>query len=219
MLNITQALTNKIVEKSGHPEPEIIKYGLITISHFIMGYSVLLVLSWLLDIFVQTFIAVTIFSILRSFSGGAHATSPTRCIIVGSIIFLLIGKLVLFLFNIIPDWMYYVIPVSLSILTIIVIYNFAYATTHQKPLGSYAHGQKLRSIGVVLVFIWLSITMVSYLIVPELIYTKIFIISSCCGVVWHNISLTPVGNKLVLSMDLCVKYLQIKLEILNGSRI
>lgn len=70
---------------------------------------------------------------LRSFAGGYHAKTPTRCYLVSVI--MLIAVLLSMKYLILPDWLYY----TILLMAILVIFVFSPVEAMNKPLNKAEH--------------------------------------------------------------------------------
>lgn len=192
-----------LIKKNNHNiESDILEFGVKTIIQFFVGYSCLILVSFLLGVLTETLVVALTSSIIRIFSGGAHATSPLRCTIIGVVVFVSLGFLVKHLYNTnILNYYYILIPI-VSIISIIILYKYGYASTHKKLLSSYNHGKKLRSIAAKFLVFWTISGIIMMLANSENYFINNYIISSSFGLIWNMFTLTPDGNKLLNLLDI-----------------
>lgn len=188
---------------------DVIYFGLFSLLSFIAGYAVLGVLSYALGIFAFAMIAGVSAQILRVFTGGSHATSPLRCLVIGTAVFLVLGKMAQYIAQFSGQAFYYLAPGVVGLLGLAAVYRYGYATTHKKPLGSYPHGRKLRSYAIVLILIWLCAV---YLMIihHQTNFNRIFVASSLPGLAWQCFSLTPAGYRFSEAADSWLRKMHVR---------
>ena len=100
IMNIGE-LSNKIatkivVETDGDEERKsVIEYGIFAMIQTGIAIICTVIFGLLFNVLVEALIVSFSISILRKCSGGVHATSPTRCTVIGTLICILIPKLVI----------------------------------------------------------------------------------------------------------------------------
>lgn len=205
MSGMLENLSQKISSQVENTDKNVLMYGMVSLLGFIAAYSVLAVFSYLLNIFAYAMIAAVSASVLRVFAGGSHATSQTRCVFIGTAVFLALGKGAQYLSLSDWAWLYSIIPGALGLGGITIIYRYAYATTHNKALGEYSHGRKLRLAAVALMAVWLAAVWVMVITVPLNSGERVFIISSALGVAWQLFSMTPAGYSVSNAADVLLQ--------------
>lgn len=193
-------IAEKLTTETNNKNPEVVYFGLQSLCYSLSGYLALGILSYLLHVFPQAVIAAVTSSMLRLFSGGSHLSTPLRCTLFGTIVFLLLGTIAVY----IPLWTstgsYPLLAAVITALAVYSIYKYGYATTHQRPLHSYQHGKKLRSIAVTCLSLWFILVLYLTCLSPGNA-GSIFISSSLLGVAWHTFSLSPPGHIMSAGVD------------------
>lgn len=206
-MNISDKMINKI--SKNEKEREILKFGFETLFNFITGYIVLILLGLVFNVLIEILVIAISINIIRIFTGGAHASSPLRCLVIGTIIYLILTLLVKLLINysFINSNLYTIIIICFIIVIISILKN-GFATTHKKHLFSYSHGRKLMITSIVIMFVWMQLMLY---IVTLNNYNHI-IISSCMGILYHAFSLSQIGFN-------TISFLDKNLKILNKRRL
>ncbi|MHB8172770.1 MAG: accessory gene regulator ArgB-like protein [Thermincolia bacterium] len=166
----------------------------------VMGYAVIILFSVVLGVLPYTLAAAVTASVLRIFSGGAHASSPFNCTFIGAVVFASLGLAGKYT----SGW----VGTYLPLLTLLVwltavaaIIRYAPADTPGKPINTKMQRQRLRIISLTVVFLWGLLALVSLAgpleIEREIIYT------STLGLLWQAFSLTPPGYALAGTLDDC----------------
>lgn len=210
MSGMLEDFSQKISSQVENTDQNILLYGMISLLGFIAGYSILAALSYIMSIFACTMTAAISSSLLRVFTGGSHASSPVRCIITGTAIFLALGKGAQYLSS--PDWvgLYSIIPGTVGLVGILIIYKYGYATTHNKSLGSYGHGRKLRLAAIALMSAWLAAVYSLIISGPLNAGERVFIAASVLGVVWQLFSMTPAGHSVSNTADMLLQRMGVR---------
>lgn len=206
MIKNLQLLLNKnriaqfIARESGKDE-EVILFGLRLFLTSAFGYGFLIVISALLGILQYSLAAAITVSVLRIFSGGAHASSQFRCNLIGIIIYVLLGfvaKIAVFTFS--PILLYIVSAIFL--LGVCITFIYVPADTPGKPISSKMQRTYLRAISFMILFAWFMLLISAY---KYKFMTTDLILSSSLGILWQLASLTPPGYKIVGIADSFLK--------------
>lgn len=200
--NLTGKIGHYLAVESGKNE-EVILFGLKLFTSLILGYALLILISVKLGVFYEAITAGLTVSIFRAFSGGAHATSQLRCSIIGLLILIPMSFFVKYYYFPVSMFLSYLLSV-ITIIGILIIYIYAPADTPSKPITSQTQKKYLRRISFILLFVWsiISFLLVFYVERPEV---NRLIVSSCFGMIWQIISITPAGYRFVHILDNSLK--------------
>ena len=208
MKNLTEEISSKIalsLSKSKDKTSEefaVLKYGVFVV----IQTSLSVILTALFGIITNTFIPIVTISIIGSlmkrYSGGAHCTSPNRCLITGiilSYLFSLIGKNIINL----QFKVSYIIILALLIHSFIILYKKCPVGSKNKPLKRKEIRIKLRKRAFFIYSIWvilfiINIVLNKKIVIIDLNYIVIFL---SLGLYMQILSLTFVGNKFILFID------------------
>ena len=141
-------------------------------------------------------------SVMKKYSGGAHCTSPNRCLVTGTILsylFVLIGKGIINL----QVKISYIIILILLIHSFIILYKKCPVGSKNKPLKRKEIRIKLRKRAFFIYSIWvilfiINIVLNKKIVIIDLNYIVIFL---SLGLYMQILSLTFVGNKFILFID------------------
>lgn len=199
--SLLDKLSYRLAKESGRDE-EVILFGLRLFVASAAGYAALIIIASLLGVLSYALTAAVTASVFRVFSGGAHAFSPVRCSLMGIIIFSALG----FLAKSHPDISSTLLAstfVVISACGLYIIYRYVPAETPGKPISSSMQRRYLRTTSFSLLIIW-SIAG-AWLLNSPVIDSRI-LLSSCAGLAWQLLSLTPFGFKVVGGIDTTLKY-------------
>ncbi|MDF2676816.1 MAG: accessory regulator AgrB [Bacillota bacterium] len=198
---IASKLATKLIMDSN--EEEVLAYGAFLLIQTIMSILLVLVFGFVFNVIIEIIIISVSASILRKYSGGAHATSPINCAIIGMIVFGVLSLLVKqFLFNFI-FWHLTLIIIVSFVIDFYIIYKYSPVGTVTKPLKNEIKRKRLKRISINCV---IGLFISSIILLSIYLYTKQIIlinIATCIsvGVVWQSITLVSLGQKIIDFMD------------------
>lgn len=203
---ISYYISNKIGEKANKSkeEIEIINYGLFISLHTLLGYITVILLGLLIGKFIEVLLIFTVSAILKNVSGGVHATSPNRCLIIGIIVILIFTY---FYVSIIKNTGYnfiYFFSVTSIILCYYIFYKNAPIGTKNKPLNNDKIRKKLRRklFNRLNFFIAIIVLLLIYKSDKVLNYDKAtFVYCIELGIILQTIAITKVGKMIILKID------------------
>jgi accessory gene regulator B len=189
-------LINKVGSELGYNQEKIAvaNYGFQTIVFSVVGTLIVLVIAFFLKIVHVTMFALFSAALLRNFSGGAHCSSPVKCLVLTCVIFSLLG----FLADIItPEITKYLFLLSLLVFSfsLISIVLLAPVDTPNKPITSPLHKKQLKIISLVVILILFILEM--FLINNY----KSLATAVLLGVLWQSLMLWPLGIALIKKYD------------------
>lgn len=167
------------------------------------GYVALIILASLLGILPYALAAAITASIFRIFSGGAHASSPLRCNLIGVSVFLVIGLVTekcSFAGSIAGN-----ITIIITLFGMYIVYTYVPTETPGKPISSQIQRKYLRIISFFMLAIW-CIASLWELNYTTGIYEKKIVLSSCLGMSWQLFTLLPLSYRVVGKMDTLLKH-------------
>lgn len=178
-------------------QEQVVQYSLTILTTTVFGYLAIAIGGWLTGAMLPALVAACSASLLRIFSGGAHASTPLRCVLSGGVIFACIGWLA---GRISPEWLPYLL--ALTVLSATVSLGlYAPADTPGKPITSQLQRKTLLKWSFVSLFLWaLLITYLSSSVRTE----SGLITSSILGIGWQTLTITPLGYQLIHYWDDCL---------------
>jgi accessory gene regulator B len=127
------------------PKEGMLPFGLELLLGSALEFALIMALASLFGIFRETLILVLTAGILRLVSGGEHCRAYYRCLIGGTVFFLLIGWLVKWLNSMITCQDIILFVVISLITVLVIIWRYAPGETKNKPLteAGRARGRRL----------------------------------------------------------------------------
>lgn len=192
-------LANKVAQSLGYDaeKESVIAYGLIAIVQVVLTVALALAAGLLIHAPAEAMIVCFSVSILRRFSGGAHADSLGLCtgitVVVCTLFAFLATRLAI-----------YTTPLILTLITL-AVYAFAYASIHRyapvdspnKPIRTEQKRLRMRRACYRIIAAYALLQ--SLLIIASLWYPafRSLAISLILGVAWQAFTLTNAGNILL----------------------
>jgi accessory gene regulator B len=192
-------------------EKKIIQYGLFIIIHTSLAIILTFVVGILTNMVLEIMIISIVAAWMKRYSGGVHASTPNRCLIIGIILSLTLSildkKIIIFLENDIL-----VIALLLgTLLSYITLYYKCPIGSKNKPLKKEATRKKLRKKAFNLMNFYSVIMLIGiYIYIKEDIYILKSIVSCIClGLTLQILVLTKLGNEIILLLDSTLEKLKI----------
>ena len=164
-------------------------HGLFSVSFYI---STLLVTGWIFGLLNSTIIVGVTVGILRTFMGGAHASTAWRCGIIGAVLMnsgALVARYLRNIETLQNDWVQLGGGVLLAGIALAVIRAYCPADVPAKPITDPVQRRRLRLISAILVAgVWLPTTLAGAYKGWDNLY-----FSALLGLVVQLLLVTPVG--------------------------
>lgn len=208
--NVSNSMATKIGQKTNKSkdEIEVMNYGLFICLHTIVSFIITIIIGILIGRLKEILIITLVSSSLKRCSGGVHATSPNRCLIIG-LIFSVILTYICGIFNIYGDNLIMYLS-SLIIITFCyyIFYKKAPVGTKNKPLKKESTRKKLRKklfklLNLYIVIIILCILVMQTKLIKYNLTSFIYCIE--LGILLQTISLTKLGETTILKIDCFLK--------------
>ncbi|UYZ39016.1 accessory gene regulator B family protein (plasmid) [Clostridium beijerinckii] len=213
------SLTEKIATKIGNnaklflnvneEQKQIIIYGAINLFQMLFAILWVIIAGVILGVFYEALIFSTTASILRKYSGGVHASSPSRCIIIGTFSAALAGILINNIFYTINNAAVAVISGAIILFAFITVFKNAPVDSIKKPITNIETRKQFKRKSIFVIFIFLFLIIILFIFnekFSELYYIKL-IESIGAGVLWQTITLTKNGVNFLNKVDFALKYI------------
>ncbi|AWI04566.1 accessory gene regulator ArgB-like protein [Clostridium drakei] len=195
---------------------QIIVYGAINLLQTIFAISWVIIAGLFFGVLCEALLFSITVSILRKYSGGAHASSPSHCIIIGTILAVASGIFIdkiLFKINMLTAIL---ISTACIVFAFIIVAKNAPVDSIKKPITNIELKKQFKKKSIIVLFIFsLIITILSVLSTKylKLYYIK-FIESIILGVLWQTITLTKNGTIFLSKVDFFLEHIYRKEQIL-----
>lgn len=205
-----EKLTNNIAEKVGselgfdNDRKEVIAYGTFALFHTMLSIVLVIIFGLFFSVLVEALIVSFTISILRKYSGGAHANSPGTCAIIGTMVAigqsLLIAYVMIPLINLKPI-------ILLGLLTFVwsfyIIFKLAPVDSEAKPIKTQKKRARMKKGSILVLDVYLVIVVLN-IIMNLITHEKRFLVFSMCiygGTAWQAFTLTRGGHLIMQKID------------------
>lgn len=189
----------------GSEERDVMAYGIFGFLQLSLSILLVAFLGLLFGVFAEGLIIAFTMSILRKYSGGAHSSTPNKCLIVGTIICIVpaiiihnfsinFSEVLFFCFIVFP-WAYYE------------IFTKAPVDSIKKPINNIQKRKKLKNGSLLVISFYLLIVIVCLSMHYFVDSSTNFLIYATCiifSITWQILTLTKLGHRLYILLD---KYL------------
>ncbi len=183
-------------------QEQVVQYSITILTTTVFGYLAIAIGGLLTGALLPALIAACSASLLRVFSGGAHASTPVRCVLIGAVIFASLG----WLSRVIPaNWFPFLLGV-IVLSAIIFLGLFAPADTPGKPIASKMQRKWLKLLSYSIFFGWSGLI---WSLLGSGNFSTELIAASMLGMFWQTFSITPLGYW-------AIHLLESLLELLTG---
>lgn len=203
-------MANKIAEYLGN-ELEldkdrrlVISYGTFAIMQTVVSIFIVFIIGYILKLSTEALIICFTVSILRKYSGGAHASSAERCIILGTI--LCIGQTIVVKYLLEPLVSIkglIIIVICSTVIAYFSIYKLVPVDSIKKQIKSQKKIRKMKIYSSITVGIYIFIIFINILFN----YTNSIRYSLCIliGLLWQIFTLTASGHFVTNKIDTFLK--------------
>lgn len=186
---------------------QIISYGAFSFFQTLLAILFVIICSSFFHVLFEALILSFTASALRKYSGGAHASSPNRCALIGAITFTLLAKIVSRLNSIISFKTNCSIVTLCFLLSYFIIYKLTPVDSPAKPIKTQQKKNRLRKSSFLLLNLLVIISIFLLVFYYKFNIAILLIIVQCLafGVTWQSITLTNFGHLLIRTIDLSLK--------------
>ncbi len=212
MENLSSNIANKIALELNmdNDKREVIAYGTFALLQTVLSIFLTITIGYLFHVAIESIIILFTVSILRKYSGGAHASSPANCTFIGIII--CIGQaismsvianmweklnVITILVMIIFAWSYYI------------IYKLAPVDSLSKPIKRKEKKKQMKKKSFIVLTMYFTITIFMLIVYLKLKKTEFFIYVLCInsGIAWQTFTLSKRGHLFVKKIDNIFDYI------------
>jgi accessory gene regulator B len=206
MEKLTTNIAGKVATelKLDNDNEEIIAYGMFALIHMVLSVVLIIIFGLIFRVTIEAIIVCFAGTILRKYSGGAHASSPGKCAAIGTII--CIGQALLFLFLIgpviTPGLLIY-LGIGIFTLSYYFIYKLAPVDSPAKPIRTKEKKARMKKGSIFVLSAYIIIVMIN-IFIYIFIRDKRFMVYSLCiygGVAWQIFTLTTPGHNAMNKID------------------
>jgi len=188
---------------------QIIVYGAINLIQIIFAVLWVIIAGLFFGVVYEALIFSITVSILRKYSGGAHASSSGRCIIIGTILAVAAGLFIDKIFYKFNMTTVILISIAFMAFAFIVVVKNAPVDSIKKPINNIEIKKQFKKKSIIVISIFSLIIIILCVLsktYSELYYIKL-IESVNLGVLWQASTLTKNGIRFLNKVDFVLKYM------------
>ncbi|WP_238918088.1 accessory gene regulator B family protein [Clostridium sp. YIM B02555] len=199
----------KLFLKVDEDQEQVIVYGAINLFQVIFAFLWVIIAGVFFGVLYEALVFTATVGILRKYSGGAHASSSSRCIIIGTILAVLAGIIINNVLYIANNYIVLLISVAFMIFSFMIVAKNAPVDSIKKPINNIEMRKQFRKKSITVLSIYSIIIIILFILNKkylELHYIKLMEIISL-GVLWQTITLTKNGIRFLNKVDFVLKYI------------
>jgi len=211
-----EKLCNKIANKISlqldfdNDKKEVLAYGAFALFQMLISIALVLIFGLIFNVAVEALMISFIVSILRKYSGGVHASSPSACMFIGTII--CVGQAILiksFLAPLVNIKILLILGTSIFIWSYYMLYKLAPVDTPNKPIKREEKRKRMKKGSIIVLSVYAIIVLINIIIFHYFGRNRFLIYALCIyvGVLWQTFTLTKFGFRTITSIDAFFKYI------------
>lgn len=181
----------------------VMAYGIFALVQTIISIGLVAVIGAIFRVPVEALIISFSVSILRKYSGGAHASSAERCVALGTIICIILALIIRNFFVNIFNY----VDLAIIIIAISVAYGKIYqlvpVDNPKKPIKTQKKKDRMRKMSFIIMTVY-SLFIILFILLYINYKNKFYInisMSLILGTLWQIFTLTSLGHKFVDKID------------------
>ena len=213
------SITEKIAVKMGsnaksylnanEDEEQIIIYGAINLLQTLFAILCVIIFGLLLGVLYETLLFSITAGVLRKYSGGVHASSPSRCNIIGTSIACIAGIAIDHILYKLSMFTVMWTSAAFIIVALIIVVKNAPIDSVKKPITNIEVKKQFKKKSIITILFFSGIILILFILSQRYagVYCIKFIESISFGVLWQAITLTKGGISLVNKVDFVLQYI------------
>lgn len=195
--------------KMDKEQEEIIAYGAFNLIQIIWSIFLVIVFSIVFGVLEEALIITFTISLLRKYSGGAHASSPNACAIIGTIVSVGFALIVQQVFSRFNNLAVIIIGIISLIFSYYTVYRFAPVDSLAKPIKKLEKKEYLKKCSIIVLNILLGLIMILVFFYIKYRRGILLNIIECIylGILWQTFTLTILGHKILNKVNLVFEYI------------
>lgn len=200
---ICEKISNSIANELelNHEKKSVVNYGIFAFIQMSISIIFVFIFGLIFNVTIEALIITFTISILRKSSGGVHASTPSICTIIGT----LVGVGFALLVKLIELNLIFIIAVGLVVFigAYIIIIKLAPVDSIAKPIKGEAKRNRLRKKSINILMLYGIIVIFNILIYTFINKYYLLEYSLCIyiGIVWQVFSLTSIGKLFLNKID------------------
>jgi len=199
----------KLILDIDKDKEQIVIYGAINLLQIIFAILWVIIIGFFFGVLYEALIFSVAVGILRKYSGGVHASSPSRCIIIGTVLAAIAGILIDKLFYKLAMLNVVVISIFCIIAALIIVLENAPVDSIKKPITNIELKKRFKRNSILVILIFSLLIMILFVFYKT--YLQIYYITAIesisLGVLWQSITLTKIGKLTLNKVDSALRYI------------
>ncbi|MFZ7122063.1 MAG: accessory gene regulator ArgB-like protein [Eubacteriaceae bacterium] len=193
---------------------EIISYGAFAVIQIIISIVAVAFFGLILGVMPQALMVSFSTSLLRQYSGGAHAGRPRSCIVIGTAASVGLALFIKLISSVLIFRHWISVVAMIFMVSFYIIYKKAPVDSEAKPIRTETKRKKMKmkSLIVVTTYFVLNIAFVIMYLSAYNINYIIYSLDICGGMLFQIFSLTIIGHKILGKIDDGVTFILFKKE-------
>lgn len=212
MENLSNSIANKVASELNmdNDKKEVIAYGTFALLQTFLSIFLVSIFGSIFHVAIEALIVLFTASILRKYSGGAHASSPGNCTSIGVIICVGQALLISFIVNV---WITFKIVLMLELMVFMgsyyMIYKLAPVDNPSKRIKSEEKRKRMKRGSFIILNIYFIIVIFMMILYFNFKKTALLVYALCIigGIAWQAFTLTKSGHLILAKIDIFLKYL------------
>ncbi len=169
-----------------------------------MSVALVALFAALFNILLEAMIISFTIALLRKFSGGAHSSSPTGCLIIGTAVTLVLAAAVSRLAPVAGEYILIIYTLFCAVFSLTVLKAHAPVDHPNKPIKTHSRRKKLKVSSIIFTGV-VSLAAVSSAVINALMLSSEVIVSVSVslvtGLLWQSFTLLKAGHLLISAFD------------------
>lgn len=202
---LSNKLSGKIADELGldKDQREVINYGAFAVIQIMASLAAVALLGFLFGVLLEALIVSFSMSVLRQFSGGGHASKPSLCIAMGTLVTIVIALLARYVGGYVDVYALSAAAALFYIWSFYTVFKRAPVDSSAKPISSEVKRKRMKRVSLMVLsaYILLTILLVFLFVVFEDV--RFSRLSFCVfgGAAWQAFTLTSLGNRGISKID------------------
>lgn len=215
-MSLTSKLTQKISTELNYDEERsaVISYGIFAFLQILTALALVALFGALLGVLIQALVVSFASSILRQYSGGVHATRPSICLIIGTVVTIAIASIVHYLIVLIPFEYAVLFNIVIIPISYFMILKYAPVDSPSKPIKTEAKKRKMKKLSLIILSVYVVIVIV-FLTIYSVKGNSFYMECAMCisiATCWQIFNLTIIGHRVLKKVDSSINKLLFKEE-------
>lgn len=207
-MSLSEKIAKRISDELNldHEKYEVINYGLFAFLQITYSLLLVAVFGLIFGLIFQALVVSFVSSILRQYSGGVHASKPSICLFIGTVVTVSIACIASFISKNVNEITVIIIGLIIVVISYYIIYKRAPVDSKAKPIKSIVKRKLMRRNSLIILSIYLLIViilLISYYYTRNIIYVE-YSICIYLAFGWQVFSLTIIGHKVLTKVDLFI---------------